>query len=301
MKVAGVLLLLAYLAEAQTCIINLDCLNGGTCVGLDNGGDITHSNTGPSTYCKCAGGFTGENCAIFCPIKCYNGGTCENKPYFHSQAAFESDYTCICRDGYKGVSCDKQYTECPDGLHCLNNASCRISDDNDELAETYSCECPFTHQGYNCEYPVDIETCPDNSKCLNGGNCVPSDENDEFQLQATYKCQCPNSHEGVFCEERKIGAPRSSDASSGGMSSAATIFISLVAVAGACSFAAYVVFWVKKNPDFGVSKTEDAHIGVDQLEADGSATMKNVEMMNGKSARINESPSNSFNEEAEII
>jgi hypothetical protein len=302
MKVAGALLLLANLAKAQACTNHYDCLNGGTCVGLDKGGDFTHSNGGPSKYCTCLGGFTGASCGLFCPIKCSNGGTCENKPYMHSQAAFESDYTCTCLDGWKGVACDIQYTECPDGLECLNNAICRLFDDNEAPAETYRCECPFTHQGYNCEVPVDIETCPDNSKCLNGGKCVPSDDNDEFQLQVTYQCNCPNSHEGVFCEDRKIGANQiRSEASSGGVSTTAIGLISFVAIVATFVCVVYIVFLVKNNPDSGVAKTEDVHVGVGQIEADGSATMKNVEMMNGKTPGLDESLNESLNEEAEII
>jgi hypothetical protein len=38
------------------------------------------------------------------------------------------------------------------------------------------------------------------------------------------------------------------------MSSAATIFISLVVVAGALSFSAYIVFWVKKKNSFQCAK-----------------------------------------------
>jgi hypothetical protein len=159
MKLTSILLLLPLAVVAQTCVGNADCLNGGECIVSDTGGDESHSNAGEDSYCRCAPKYVGSDCTTYCPIDCNNGASCEYKPVMHISDTMNSDYVCNCRSGWKGSQCDIKVEECPDGHECLNGATCRISDDNDDtLEETYACDCPSTHQGDYCQHLAGMKT-----------------------------------------------------------------------------------------------------------------------------------------------
>ncbi|CAI9719421.1 mannan-binding lectin serine protease 1-like isoform X2 [Octopus vulgaris] len=84
-------------------------------------------------------GFTATYTFSNCPLRCRNGGVCEN-------------HRCICPHGFQGRQCDL-----PVGCNeepCKNGATCR------ERKIGYICLCPEGYTGYNCEklkYVVEIE------------------------------------------------------------------------------------------------------------------------------------------------
>ncbi|XP_038059354.1 sushi, nidogen and EGF-like domain-containing protein 1 isoform X2 [Patiria miniata] len=71
---------------ADTCVVGMTCMNGGSC------------SASSGQICVCAAGFTGTNCEMvthpFCTDNpCKNGGTCTN------------DGKCLCKIGYTGHTC----------------------------------------------------------------------------------------------------------------------------------------------------------------------------------------------------
>jgi hypothetical protein len=166
-------LLVGSIHAQDACQDNADCQNGGSCVS-DAASGVFHSNEGGGgQYCKCINGYTGPQCAIYCPLECQNGGTCEYTPTEHSSTPLFSDYECKCRSQFKGTLCEIPYIECPDGLQCLNGAGCKISDDNDDADRvTYSCVCQDSHEGTFCEQlraAAQKETHPSNSNKVSPG------------------------------------------------------------------------------------------------------------------------------------
>uniref|UniRef100_H3CC85 Delta-like protein n=1 Tax=Tetraodon nigroviridis TaxID=99883 RepID=H3CC85_TETNG len=108
---------------------------------------------------------------------CMNGATCSNTG--------QGSYTCSCRPGFTGASCEVQVNECA-GNPCRNGGSCT------DLENTYTCTCPHGFYGNNCE--LSAMTCAD-GPCSNGGRCVDNPEGGYF-------CQCPRGHAGFNCEKK---------------------------------------------------------------------------------------------------
>ncbi|CAF90569.1 unnamed protein product, partial [Tetraodon nigroviridis] len=135
---------------------------------------------------------------------CMNGATCSNTG--------QGSYTCSCRPGFTGASCEVQVNECA-GNPCRNGGSCTVSARRSgvrlgasasgeitwvlsappqDLENTYTCTCPHGFYGNNCE--LSAMTCAD-GPCSNGGRCVDNPEGGYF-------CQCPRGHAGFNCEKK---------------------------------------------------------------------------------------------------
>ncbi|TSK42117.1 Delta-like protein D [Bagarius yarrelli] len=106
-----------------------------------------------------------------------NGATCTNTG--------QGSYTCSCKPGFTGASCEIEVNECSESP-CRNGGSCT------DLENTYSCTCPPGFYGRNCE--LSAMTCAD-GPCFNGGRCA--DNPDEG-----YFCQCPMGYAGFNCEKK---------------------------------------------------------------------------------------------------
>ncbi|KAG7274990.1 hypothetical protein CRUP_001083 [Coryphaenoides rupestris] len=125
---------------------------------------------------------------------CLNGATCSNTG--------QGSYTCSCRPGFSGLSCEVEVNECS-GNPCRNGASCT------DQENTYRCSCPPGFYGRNCE--LSAMTCAD-GPCFNGGRC--SDNPDGgltsdppapagahcVDLVNSYLCQCPEGFSGMNCD-----------------------------------------------------------------------------------------------------
>ena len=188
------------------------CMNNGTCIDLVN--DIS---------CNCSRGFEGRFCEIntndCVGIDC-NNGICED---------LIANYMCVCNMGYTGQFCDEVINLCVTSNPCLNNGSCititssnlssvmcscagpyngdhcEIFDPcvlspcqnkgvcvfNESISLGYSCECPRSYTGLNCE--VSIPTCELLLPCQNGGTCINSD--------IGYLCRCSLPFAGENCTE----------------------------------------------------------------------------------------------------
>ncbi|XP_068740086.1 neurogenic locus Notch protein-like isoform X3 [Montipora capricornis] len=70
---------------------------------------------------------------------CRNGGSCVNN---------NSDYTCICKPGYKGKNCEQDVNECIT-RPCFNGGTCQ------NLFGSYSCICKPGFTGKRCENAID--------------------------------------------------------------------------------------------------------------------------------------------------
>lgn len=80
------------------------CLNGGRCNVEFPGNSFISRTTNPRFRCDCRIGFSASLCEIPLPnvcdrTPCQNGGTCNLLSL--------TNYTCNCREGYRGVVCDQ--------------------------------------------------------------------------------------------------------------------------------------------------------------------------------------------------
>lgn len=127
--------------------------------------------------CKCAPGFTGNECQIEisdCATNpCQNSGTC---------LELSHGYKCECHKGFIGKHCEEKTVTCAD-KPCIHG-TCR------DTTVGFKCECPLNYSGLYCE--TQINECNPNP-CQNGGTCVQKD--------GTYKCMCPSGFKGTRCDE----------------------------------------------------------------------------------------------------
>ncbi|CAL8328628.1 unnamed protein product [Merluccius merluccius] len=108
---------------------------------------------------------------------CLNGATCSNTG--------QGSYTCSCRPGFSGASCETEVNECA-GNPCRNGGSCT------DQENTYTCACPPGFYGKNCE--LSAMTCAD-GPCFSGGRCADNPD-------GGYYCQCPTGYAGFNCEKK---------------------------------------------------------------------------------------------------
>uniref|UniRef100_A0A8C0GY29 Neurogenic locus notch homolog protein 2 n=1 Tax=Chelonoidis abingdonii TaxID=106734 RepID=A0A8C0GY29_CHEAB len=151
------------------------CQNGGTCE--------TTSVVGKAT-CKCALGFTGEDCRYseshicFVSHPCLNGGTC--------QLLLQDTYECVCPPGYAGKDC--QWIDACMSQPCANGSTCITS------GSGFSCTCLAGYTGPKCE--IDLNECATPGQCQNGGTC--------HNLPGSYQCQCKPGFRGHRCENTYV-------------------------------------------------------------------------------------------------
>ncbi|XP_054524607.1 notch homolog 2 N-terminal-like protein A isoform X2 [Pan troglodytes] len=147
------------------------CQNGGTCVAQAMLGKAT---------CRCASGFTGEDCQYstshpcFVSRPCLNGGTCH--------MLSRDTYECTCQVGFTGKEC--QWTDACLSHPCANGSTCTT------VANQFSCKCLTGFTGQKCE--TDVNECDIPGHCQDGGTCL--------NLPGSYQCQCPQGFTGQYCD-----------------------------------------------------------------------------------------------------
>ncbi|XP_056328618.1 protocadherin Fat 1 [Danio aesculapii] len=142
------------------------CLNGGSCLMRQSGGNI----------CKCSPSFSGTHCEVkISPCDsnpCLYGGTCiQNK----------LDYSCKCRGKYSGQRCQIgpycKENPCQNGGQCIDSLDGAI------------CECEPGFKGERCM--IDVDECVDRP-CFNDGHCV--------NTRGSFTCSCMIGFSGRLCE-----------------------------------------------------------------------------------------------------
>ncbi|KOC63776.1 Neurogenic locus Notch protein, partial [Habropoda laboriosa] len=180
-----------------------------------------------SYKCMCSSGYTGQNCEneyIPCdPSPCKNGGTCRQIDNLEYECSCpEGQGSSLSRDRvsisfivclsssrslllnraiyagarkaiyvgeiqitarFRGEHCEENIDDCPGNL-CQNGATCK-----DRINE-YSCLCPPSYTGTQCELDVD-ECSVRPSLCHNGATCTNS--------PGSYSCICVSGWTGPDC------------------------------------------------------------------------------------------------------
>ncbi|XP_033625701.1 uncharacterized protein LOC117288937, partial [Asterias rubens] len=176
------------------------CANGAACLNMDGGQDYT---------CKCLTGYTGVQCTVAItatgavsacsanPNPCI-AGTCSNSfDSTSNNVNYESQYLCVCSNGFTGSNCGTQSASAP-GMNvcgmlvrpCANGGVCSNVYNSYTQSVEYYCTCNAGFIGQHCETEV-VNPCLE-SPCLNGGQCT--------QNQLQYTCSCAPGYTGALCE-----------------------------------------------------------------------------------------------------
>ena len=145
--------LVSHSTSRDTCTMNQNCLNSGTCEPPNNEIDYNH--------CVCQPGYSGLRCSKYCPLECQNKGVCTWKPtggavgnQAHSLSFDPSDYICKCYGRFTGRLCETQYSNCGSQTKCYHGGECIPIDDH-AYAQGHRCRCPSGYTGVWCETRID--------------------------------------------------------------------------------------------------------------------------------------------------
>ncbi|XP_070578366.1 neurogenic locus notch homolog protein 1-like isoform X4 [Ptychodera flava] len=156
------------------------CRNGGSCQ--------TSTVAGQTFHCTCPDGFTGQYCEGTVETHCYynpcmNGGTCMMR-----QDQVNPVY-CVCAPGFSGQYCQEHLEIACQSRPCMNGGTCIAS----QYDGTYTCQCPNSYHGDNCQNFIGHYDCDDNNPCMNGGTCMRSASGMTF-------CMCSPGFSGNRCD-----------------------------------------------------------------------------------------------------
>uniref|UniRef100_A0A8C5RAE4 Protein delta homolog 2 n=1 Tax=Leptobrachium leishanense TaxID=445787 RepID=A0A8C5RAE4_9ANUR len=139
--------------------------------------NLYHGHCDEEGVCRCDPGWNGKFCDDCARMPGCVHGSCHQP------------WQCMCHPGWAGKFCDKDIHVCEHAYPCLNDAECLIEADGE-----YSCICPDSFHGKNCEFkrgPCEVAGLP----CLNGGTCQ-----DENGYADTFTCRCLAGYVGRLCE-----------------------------------------------------------------------------------------------------
>ncbi|KAM8946973.1 protein delta homolog 2 [Pelodytes ibericus] len=139
--------------------------------------DIYHGHCDEEGVCRCDPGWEGMFCEDCVRMPGCVHGSCHQP------------WQCMCHEGWAGKFCNKDLHVCEHANPCHNEAECVSEPEGD-----YSCICPESFHGKNCELkrgPCEIARFP----CLNGGICQ-----DERGYSDTLVCRCLAGYMGRLCE-----------------------------------------------------------------------------------------------------
>ncbi|KAI8499609.1 hypothetical protein Bbelb_226600, partial [Branchiostoma belcheri] len=149
-----------------------------TCNDEDNCGDRSDERGCPTGACKSS--------------PCMNGASCCDLG--------DDKFSCLCRLGYHGETCDNFTDPCASESRCENGGTCMRWEMGGDTPPEYSCQCPPHFTGVTCEIP--LPTVCDENTCENGGRCVtmPMPCMEGSGDCPEFRCVCPAGVTGYRCE-----------------------------------------------------------------------------------------------------
>ncbi|XP_072013269.1 uncharacterized protein [Amphiura filiformis] len=169
----------------QSCGVN-PCQNGGVCTLVNN-----------QIQCQCQNGFSGSRCeTVSTPVNvnpcqfvtCSNGGQC---------FVFGSGSGCHCPAGWGGPLCRSQVSGGPCVPNPCNTGQCLSTG-----STSYTCNCPSTHVGRQCQVLAGSVTTCNPNPCSNGGQCNTCNAGTPGCTADGYTCSCggTNGFTGSTCQ-----------------------------------------------------------------------------------------------------
>ena len=96
------------------------------------------------------------------PNPCQNEATCTD---------LIGTYLCNCTEDYTGNDCEKLKVVTCANSPCLQGECSDVYDPVTQLANNFTCQCPFGYQGLTCD--TEIDYCVSLAPCQNGAICTP--------------------------------------------------------------------------------------------------------------------------------
>ncbi|XP_058864928.1 neurogenic locus notch homolog protein 1-like isoform X2 [Acipenser ruthenus] len=154
------------------------CVNGGTCVPVQQRGNESVSHT-----CICTPGRTGPRCEL--------EDACLSRPCHEDAVCITHPLTglpvCTCQAGFSGADCREDLNECEMGLNPCEHGGVCVN-----TAGSFQCQCQRGYGGTRCH--SDINECQ-SQPCQHQGTCMDK--------TGGYLCICEPGYTGLQCEEER--------------------------------------------------------------------------------------------------
>ncbi|XP_010894529.3 protein delta homolog 2 [Esox lucius] len=140
--------------------------------------NMTNSRCDENSVCRCDPGWEGQECDVCVRMPGCIHGSCHQP------------WQCNCQPGWAGRFCDKDIHVCTNEAPCQNGATCYTN-----VSGEYTCLCPESFHGRNCEHKTGPCHRSSRSPCKNGGQC---EDSGGHALELS--CRCLAGFTGPRCE-----------------------------------------------------------------------------------------------------
>ncbi|KAL0964333.1 hypothetical protein UPYG_G00322380 [Umbra pygmaea] len=140
--------------------------------------NVINSRCDENGVCRCDPGWEGQQCDVCVRMPGCVHGSCHQP------------WQCTCEPDWAGRFCDKDIHVCSKEEPCQNGATCYTN-----ASGEYTCLCPDSFHGRNCEHRTGPCHRTGRSPCKNGGQC---EDSGGYALEVS--CRCLAGFSGPRCE-----------------------------------------------------------------------------------------------------